>query len=203
MCKIKFMNRSHLLEAPLSDADVEPLQIGDEVRINGKIYVARDAAHMRLAALIESGKELPFDPLGQILYYMGPTPAMPGQAIGSAGPTTSGRVDPYTPLLLAQGIKATIGKGFRSQAVRDAMQEYKAVYLAAIGGAGALISRSIKARKVVAWPGLGTEALQCLTVENFTCFVANDISGNDLYTRGKEKFSNSHLMVQKKHAHDS
>ena len=139
--------------------------------------------------LLDAGESLPFDPAGQILYYMGPTPAKPGQPIGSAGPTTSGRVDSYTPRLLALGIKATVGKGYRSAAVRAAMQQHKAVYLAAIGGAGALISQSIVMREVVAWPELGTEALQRLTVENFVCFVANDAHGGDLYEEGKVRFA--------------
>ncbi|MBV7337342.1 FumA C-terminus/TtdB family hydratase beta subunit [Chloroflexi bacterium TSY] len=184
------MHAFYTLSSPLSDKDLNPLKIGDEVRLNGQIFVARDAAHKRMVELLESGKELPFDPVGQILYYMGPTPARPGQPIGSAGPTTSGRVDSYTPLLLAQGIKATIGKGYRSDAVRKAMQKYKAVYFAAIGGTGALISRSILKREVIAWPELGPEALQRLTVENFSCFVANDVRGGDLYIHGKEQFSN-------------
>ncbi|MEM7126327.1 MAG: FumA C-terminus/TtdB family hydratase beta subunit [Chloroflexota bacterium] len=183
------MNTRHTLSAPLTNEQVEILHIGDEVLLNGQIYVARDAAHKRLADLIESGQTLPFDPVGQIIYYMGPTPAKPGDPIGSAGPTTSGRVDPYTTLLLSIGIKATIGKGYRSQSVREAMQTYKAVYLAAIGGTGALISRSIVECEVVAWPELGPEALQRLTVENFSCFVANDVRGGDLYRQGRKQFS--------------
>lgn len=176
------------LQAPLTTATLEPLRTGDEVVINGSIYVARDAAHQRMAALLADGKALPFDPVGQIIYYMGPTPAKPGQVIGSAGPTTAGRVDRFTPALLAAGIKATIGKGYRSATVRAAMVEHKAVYLAAIGGAGALISRSIQHCEVVAWPDLGPEALQRLTVTNFSCFVVNDMDGNDLYTQGQAQF---------------
>lgn len=181
--------KTHHLQAPLSVAALKPLQSGDEVRFNGTIYVARDAAHQRMAALLAAGDPLPFDPVGQILYYMGPTPPQPGQVIGSAGPTTSGRVDRYTPALLAAGIKATIGKGFRSAEVRAAMVKEQAVYLAAIGGAGALISQSIVDREIVAWPELGTEALQRLTVRDFLCFVVNDLAGNDLYEEGKAKFS--------------
>lgn len=183
------MSQTHELSAPLTTTQVEKLTIGDRVNLTGKIYVGRDAAHKRLIELIDAGQNLPFDPAGQILYYMGPTPAKPGQAIGSAGPTTSGRVDSYTPQLLRLGIKATIGKGYRSAEVRAAMQQHKAVYLAAIGGAGALISQSIVAREVIAWPELGTEALQRLTVQNFTCFVANDTHGGDLYEQGKEQFA--------------
>lgn len=178
----------HQLHAPLTIADLQPLHAGDEVRLNGPIYVARDAAHQRLAALLVAGEPLPFDPVGQIIYYMGPTPPPPGQVIGSAGPTTSGRVDRYTPGLLAAGIKATVGKGFRSPEVRMAMVEHGAVYLAAIGGAGALISQSIVGREIVAWPDLGTEALQRLEVRDFLCFVVNDLAGNDLYAQGKAAF---------------
>ena len=178
----------HQVQAPLTAAAIAPLRAGDEVLINGTIYVARDAAHQCMAALLTAGKPLPFDPVGQIIYYMGPTPAKPGQVIGSAGPTTAGRVDRFTPALLAAGIKATIGKGYRAPEVREAMVQHKAVYLAAIGGAGALISRSIQRCEVVAWPDLGAEALQRLEVTNFSCFVVNDIYGNDLYEQGQAQF---------------
>jgi len=183
------MNQTYHLSAPLTITDVESLTIGDRVILSGQIYVGRDAAHKRMIELIDAGRDLPFDPVGQILYYMGPSPARPGQPIGSAGPTTSGRVDSYTPTLLALGIKATVGKGYRSATVRAAMQQHKAIYLAAIGGAGALISQSIVASEVVAWPELGPEALQKLMVENFICFVANDIHGGDLYEQGKKQFA--------------
>lgn len=178
----------HQLQAPLTEAAIAPLRAGDEVLINGTIYVARDAAHQRMAALLAAGQPLPFDPVGQIIYYMGPTPAKPSQVIGSAGPTTAGRVDRFTPTLLAAGIKATIGKGYRAHAVRAAMVEHQAVYLAAIGGAGALISRSIQRCDIVAWPDLGAEALQRLEVTNFSCFVVNDMYGNDLYEQGQAQF---------------
>lgn len=178
----------HCLQAPLTTAALQPLQAGDEVVINGTIYVARDAAHQRMAALLAAGQPLPFDPVGQIIYYMGPTPPKPGQVIGSAGPTTAGRVDRFTPALLAAGIKATIGKGYRLPEVRAAMRQHQAVYLAAIGGAGALISRAIRQVEIVAWADLGTEALQRLTVENFSCFVVNDLAGNDLYEQGQAQF---------------
>ena len=179
----------HHLQASLTVADLLPLRAGDEVRLNGQLYVARDAAHQRMAALLAAGEPLPFDPAGQIIYYMGPTPPQPGQVVGSAGPTTSGRVDRYTPALLAAGIKATVGKGFRSLEVRAAMVQQQAVYLAAIGGTGALISQSIIACEVIAWPELGTEALQRLTVRDFLCFVVNDLLGNDLYEQGKAAFA--------------
>lgn len=179
----------HQLHAPLTPAALSPLRAGDEVLISGPIYVARDAAHERMAALLAAGQPLPFDPSGQLIYYMGPTPPKPGQIIGSAGPTTAGRVDRYTPALLAAGIKATIGKGYRSAEVRAAMLQHKAVYLAAIGGAGALISRAIQKCEVVAWADLGAEALQRLEVTAFSCFVVNDLYGQDLYEQGKASFS--------------
>jgi len=179
----------HLLQAPLTEEQLLPLHAGDEIVIEGTIYVARDAAHQRMAELLAEGLPLPFDPTGQMIYYMGPTPPKPGQVIGSAGPTTAGRVDRYTPALLAAGLKATIGKGYRSAEVRAAMVQHKAVYLAAIGGAGALISRSIVNREVIAWPELGAEALQRLDVNDFTCFVVNDIYGNDLYEQGRARWS--------------
>lgn len=178
----------HQLQAPLTTEQLVPLQIGDEVLIRGTIYVARDAAHQRMAALLAEGLPLPFDPHGQMLYYMGPTPPQPGQVNGSAGPTTAGRVDRYTPALLAAGIKATIGKGYRAAPVRAAMVQYQAVYLAAIGGAGALISRSIQSCTVIAWPELGAEALQRLEVSDFSCFVVNDLTGNDLYEQGRKQY---------------
>lgn len=179
---------THFLQAPLTEEQLLPLHAGDEVVINGVIYVARDAAHQRMATLLAQGLPLPFDPIGQMIYYMGPTPPKPGQVIGAAGPTTAGRVDRYTPALLAAGIKATIGKGYRSAAVRAAMVQHKAIYLAAIGGAGALISRSILSREVIAWPELDTEALQRIKVGNFTCFVVNDIYGDDLYEQGRARY---------------
>ena len=182
------MSRSYQLTTPLSEEMLLSLRAGDEVLLSGTIYVARDAAHQRMMALLDGGGALPFDPVGQVLYYMGPTPPKPGQVIGSAGPTTAGRVDRYTPALLAAGIKATIGKGYRSPEVRAAMVQHGAIYLAAIGGAGALIGRSIVAREVIAWPELGPEALQQLTVQDFFCFVVNDTQGNDLYEQGKAAF---------------
>ena len=137
---------------------------------------------------LDKGERLPFDLAGQTLYYMGPSPAKPGQVIGSAGPTTSGRMDVYTPRLLAAGLRAMIGKGGRSLAVKDAMKRYKAVYLAAIGGAGALIAKSIKKAEVVAYEDLGAEAIRCLEVEDFPAIVVNDIYGGDLYEEGKAKY---------------
>ncbi len=172
------------LTTPLSDDVVEKLRIGQRVSISGTIYTGRDAAHKRLVELIEQGKELPFDPKGQIIYYVGPTPAKPGKVIGSAGPTTSYRMDPYAPKLYEVGLKATIGKGRRSSEVINTMKEYKGVYLTAVGGAAALIARSIKEAKVIAYPDLGPEAVHELVVEDFPVIVVNDTLGGDLYDEG-------------------
>jgi fumarate hydratase subunit beta len=176
------------IKTPLSDEDVQSLKIGDSILITGKIYTARDAAHKRLIDLIEKGESLPLDLKGQIIYYVGPAPAKPGYVIGPAGPTTSGRCDPYTPALLALGLKGMIGKGVRSKEVREAMKKHKAVYLAATGGAAALISKNIKAVKIIAYEDLGPEAIRELEVENFPVIVANDAHGGDLYEEGIKKY---------------
>lgn len=177
------------LTTPLTDEAIEQLHAGDKVTITGVIYVGRDAAHKRLVAALDAGQPLPFDPRGQIVYYMGPSPAKPGQPIGSAGPTTSGRMDAYAPRLMAVGLKGMIGKGNRSQPVRDAMRQYRAVYFAAIGGAGALIARSIKAAEVVAYDDLGAEALRRLEVVDFPAIVVNDVRGGDAYEDGIRQYS--------------
>ena len=176
------------IRAPLDDKTVEKLKAGDQVSISGVIYTARDAAHKRLIEALDKGEKLPLDLKGQVIYYMGPSPAKPGQAICSAGPTTSGRMDAYAPRLMAEGIKGMIGKGDRTQAVKDAMKKYKAVYLAAIGGAGTLISKSIKKSDILAYEELGAEAIRRLEVEDFPATVINDIYGNDLYLEGKAKY---------------
>lgn len=176
------------IASPLEPEVVEKLKAGDQVFISGTIYVARDAAHKRMVQALDKGDRLPFDIAGQTVYYMGPSPAKPGQVIGSAGPTTSGRMDVYTPRLLAAGLRAMIGKGGRSLAVKEAMKKYRAVYLAAIGGAGALITKSIKKAEVVAYDDLGAEAIRCLEVEDFPAIVVNDIYGGDLYEEGKAKY---------------
>lgn len=176
------------ISTPLTDETIAGLRAGDQVLITGTIYVGRDAAHKRLVALLEEGKELPFDPRGQIIYYMGPAPAKPGRVSGSAGPTTSYRMDPYTPAMLQAGLKGMIGKGNRSAAVRRAIQEHRAVYFAAIGGAGALIAKSIVGQEVIAYPELGAEALLRLQVVQFPAIVVNDIYGGDAYEDGKKKY---------------
>ncbi len=173
---------------PLTDADVERLRAGDKVLISGVLYTARDAAHKRLIALLDKGGSLPFDVKGQIIYYVGPTPARPGQVIGSAGPTTSSRMDAYTPRLIELGLKATIGKGHRGAEVVEAMKKNKAVYFAAVGGAAALISKCIKKAEVIAYDDLGTEAIRRLEVEDFPAIVAIDSKGADLFAQGREKY---------------
>jgi fumarate hydratase subunit beta len=176
------------LTTPLDDTTVEKLKTGDRVLISGVIYTARDAAHKRMVECIAQKRSLPFDVRGQVIYYSGPTPARPGTIVGSIGPTTSGRVDAYTPALLQAGLKGMIGKGHRSQEVKDAIVKYKAVYFAAIGGAGALISKAIKKVKVIAYDDLGTEAVHRLEVEDFPAVVVNDSQGGDLYLQGKAKY---------------
>ncbi len=176
------------LTPPLTDNVIEKLKAGDQVMITGVIYAARDMAHKNMVEGHKKGEPLPFDLKGQILYYTGPTPAAPGQAIGSAGPTTSYRMDKYTPYLLGLGLKGMIGKGPRGPEVKDAIKKYKAVYLAAIGGAGALISKTIKKAEVIAYPELGTEAVMRLEVEDFPAVVVNDIDGADLYQIGVEQY---------------
>ncbi len=172
------------LTTPLSRWDVESLHAGDRVLLSGVVYTARDAAHARLIALLEQGQPLPFPTEGQVLYYVGPTPPRPGAPIGSAGPTTSGRMDPYTPALLGAGIKGLIGKGRRSAEVRDALTKHHAIYFAATGGAGALLAQKIKSAEVVAWEDLGAEAVRRLVFEDFPLVVINDVFGNDLYEEG-------------------
>ncbi len=169
--------------SPLADDVIEQLKAGDQVLISGIIYVARDAAHARLVAALEKGEKLPFDIQGQTVYYMGPSPARPGKVIGSAGPTTSSRMDMFTPRLLAAGLKAMIGKGGRSPEVRSAMQQYKAVYFVSTGGAAALLAKTITKSEMIAYPKLGAEAILRITVEDFPALVWNDIYGGDLYEK--------------------
>jgi fumarate hydratase subunit beta len=176
---------------PLTDETLRDLKAGDNLLLTGVMYVARDAAHKRMIEALDQGKPLPFDIKGATVYFMGPSPAKPGQPIGSAGPTTSGRMDSYSPRLIAEGLKGMIGKGMRSQAVKDAMKKYKAVYLAAVGGAGALISKTIKKSEVVAYEDIGAEAVLRLEVKDFPATVINDVYGGDLYEEGKAKYHRS------------
>jgi len=176
------------IDAPLCKEQVEKLKAGDIVNISGVIYTARDAAHKRMIGMIEEGKSLPFDIKNQIIYYVGPCPAKPGEVIGSAGPTTSGRVDAYTPKLIELGLSGMIGKGLRDDSVIEAMKKYKSVYFGAIGGAGALIAKTIIAEEIIAFAELGTEALRKLTVKEFPATVIIDSFGNNLYETGKKMF---------------
>ena len=171
------------IRLPLTTETAKSLRAGDLCYLTGPMLVARDAAHARLAACLEKGEELPVSLEGETIYYMGPSPARPGQVIGSAGPTTAGRMDRYTPALLAQGMLGMVGKGKRSEAVREAVTERGAVYFAAIGGAGALLSRCIESAEVVAYEDLGTEAIRRITVREMPVVVALDSDGNDLYAR--------------------
>ena len=177
------------LSTPLSDETEEALEAGQRVLISGKIYGARDSAHKRMVASLETGEPLPVDLKGQVIYYVGPSPAPPGRPIGSAGPTTSGRMDAYTPRLLEEGLKGMIGKGSRSMEVRQAMQKHKAVYFAVVGGAAALISQSIQSAEIVAYEDLGPEALRELVVNDLPAVVINDVHGNDLYEIGRKKYA--------------
>ena len=177
-----------IINLPLNDKVIAGLKTGDNVLLNGIICAARDAAHKKMVTALEKGEPLPFELKGQTIYYMGPTPARPGQVIGSAGPTSSYRMDIYAPRLMEAGLKGMIGKGQRTPAALDAMKKYKAVYFGAIGGAGALISQSIKKAEVIAYEELGTEAVRKLEVENFPVTVINDIYGGDLYQQGKAKY---------------
>ena len=176
------------ITSPISPDVVEKLRAGDQVLISGVIYVGRDAAHKRMIEALDKGEKLPFDVQGQTIYYMGPSPTKPGHVIGSAGPTTSGRMDAYTPRMLSVGLRAMIGKGLRSDAVKDAIREYKAVYFAAVGGAAALIAKSIIKSDIIAYEELGPEAVLRLEVKDFPAVVINDCHGGDLYQEGKEKY---------------
>jgi len=177
------------LKTPLDDRSIETLKIGDQVLLSGYVYSARDAAHKRLVDLLDRGEPLPFDIKGQVIYFVGPTPARPGRAIGSAGPTTSYRMDKYSPRLIAEGLKGMIGKGFRSPEVIEAMVHYKCVYFAAVGGAGALLSQRIKEAEIVAYEDLGPEAIRRLKLDDFPVVVVNDCRGNDLYREGVKRYA--------------
>ncbi len=182
------MDEMFRLKTPLSTQDLTGLHAGDRVAISGVIYTARDAAHRRLIELLDQGKDLPIPIDGQVIYYVGPSPAPPGKVIGAAGPTTSYRMDAYAPRLIQLGLKAMIGKGKRSQEVKNAMVRHKAVYLAAIGGAGALMARAVKEVEIVAYEDLGPEAIRRMKVEDLPVIVVNDTHGNDLYEIGRKLY---------------
>jgi len=178
----------HTVTTPLTDEAVSPLHAGDQVLITGTILAARDAAHKRMVELVQQGRPLPIDLRGQIIYFAGPSPAKPGRPIGSVGPTTSGRMDAYSPLLLDLGLKGMIGKGYRSPAVKEAMLRHRAVYFAAVGGAAALLAQRVTASRVVAYQDLGPEAIRELDVVDFPVIVVNDIFGGDLYEQGRRQY---------------
>lgn len=174
-------NKPKRLQSPLTEADVRSLKAGDEVLINGVVYTARDMAHKRLCESIEAGGDLPFELEGAIIYFVGPTPARPGRAIGAAGPTTSSRMDAFSPVLIANGLRAMIGKGYRDKIVTDALKKYGALHLVTLGGAGALLSKHITAAETIAYEELGTEAIRKLQVVDFPAVVAYDCHGNSVY----------------------
>jgi fumarate hydratase subunit beta len=173
---------------PLTDEAIGSLRAGDMLLLSGTLYTARDAAHKRLLADVQQGLPTPVSLAGQVIYYTGPAPARAGQVVGPAGPTTSGRLDPYTVPLLAMGVKGFIGKGYRSPQIREALVRYHALYMAAIGGAAALISRQIKQSRIVAYEDLGAEAIHEFEVENFPVIVVNDTLGNDAYATGRASY---------------
>ena len=176
------------VNVPLSRMDARQLRAGDNCLLTGVIYTARDAAHKRLCELVQAGRDLPMDMKDAVIYFVGPTPAKPGEVIGSAGPTTSYRMDAYSPMLIAEGQTGMIGKGMRSAEVIDAMKQHGAVYFGAIGGCGALLSRCIKKSEVIAYDDLGAEAIRRLEVEDFPVIVVIDSEGNNLYETGRAAF---------------
>lgn len=178
-----------IIEAPFTDKKIKSLKAGEMVYISGTVYTGRDAAHKRLCEMIERGEEMPFDFEGQAIYYAGPCPAKPGKPIGSVGPTTGGRMDAYSPLLIQQGLKVMIGKGSRSSEVIEALKEHTGVYFAAIGGAAALMARCVVSAEVIAFDELGTEAIRKLQVDQLPVIVAIDSEGNDSYELGRSKYS--------------
>nr|WP_092075065.1 Fe-S-containing hydro-lyase [Dendrosporobacter quercicolus]NSL50030.1 Fe-S-containing hydro-lyase [Dendrosporobacter quercicolus DSM 1736]SDN30551.1 fumarate hydratase subunit beta [Dendrosporobacter quercicolus] len=182
------MSEKIRITTPLTEAQARKLKAGDSVLISGTIFSARDAAHKTMVEALERGEKLPVDWQNQIVYYLGPTPAKPGNPIGSAGPTTSGRMDAYTPKMLEQGIKGMIGKGSRKPEVIEAMKKHGTVYMAAVGGAAALISKCIKKYEVLAYPELGPEAVAALEVEDFPAIVVIDTEGNSYYEEGQKPY---------------
>jgi fumarate hydratase subunit beta len=179
---------------PFTDEDVAQLRVGDHVKFYGTIYTARDAAHRRMITSLKEGKGLPIDVRGQVIYYVGPSPARPGRVIGAAGPTTAMRLDPFTPALLDQGLKVIIGKGGRGSIVKKSLQDHKAVYLLAVGGAGALLSKTITSMEVIAYEDLGTESIKRLEVDGFPAIVTCDMYGADLLLAGKEQYRDQAVL---------
>ena len=182
----------HYVNLPLTEEKARQLRCGDTVYLTGEVYTSRDAGHKRMVELLSRGEDLPFDPQNATIYYVGPSPARPGQVIGSAGPTTSGRMDAYAPRLLCVGARGMIGKGARSPEVVEAMKRNCGVYFGAIGGAGALLAKCIKKAELIAWEDLQSEALRKLWVENMPLVVVIDCEGNDLYEQGRKAYLNNH-----------
>ena len=178
----------HYVNLPLTEEKAKQLRAGDTVYLTGEVYTSRDAGHKRMVELLGRGEALPFDPMNATIYYVGPSPARPGRIIGSAGPTTSGRMDAYAPTLLAQGARGMIGKGARSPEVIEAMKKHCGVYFGAIGGAGALLAKCIKKSELIAWEDLQSEALRRLWVEDMPLVVVIDCEGNDLYEQGRAAY---------------
>ena len=181
----------YYIRVPFEDGMEKELRTGDQVFLSGTIFTARDAAHKRMVEQLEKGESLPVELTNQTIYYVGPTPAKPNAVIGSAGPTTSSRMDKYTPRLLQEGLKGMIGKGYRSHEVIDSIVENNAVYFAAIGGTGALLAQTIKSSELIAYEDLGTEAIRKIEIENFPCIVVNDSEGGDWYKESQAKFKQS------------
>lgn len=182
------MAEAKKLNTPLTDKDIEGLKIGDKVLITGEIFTGRDTAHKRMVEMLDKGEKLPFDIKGQLIYYVGPSPTRPGQILGSAGPTTSGRMNKYAPRILEAGSKGMIGKGEMAAGVPDALKKYKGAYFIVVGGAAALISKSITKAELVAWEELGAEAIKRFTVKDFPAIVAQDCHGGNLFVEGVKKY---------------
>ena len=185
---------AHHVRLPLTDEVVEKLRVGDSVLLSGSLYTARDAAHRRMVEALSRGEPLPVEIRGQVIYYVGPTPAKPGEVIGSAGPTTAMRMDPYTIPLLEAGLRGAIGKGGRGEEVREALRKHGAVYFLAVGGTGALLSKRIRRVEIVAYEELGTEAMRLLEVEEFPVVVCNDVQGGDLLEQGKARWRQAEVL---------
>lgn len=186
------------ITTPITESQVRQIKSGDEVIITGTIYTARDAAHKRMVDDLASGKGLPFDPQGAVIYYVGPTPPKPGQVLGSAGPTTSYRMDKFTPEMLSHGVKAVIGKGYRSDEVKAALVKFGSLYLVSTGGAGALLAKTIEGAEVVAYEDLGAEAVRRLTVKEFPTVCIHDAHGGDQYFTGQSQWVKPDAMVKPK-----
>lgn len=184
------------ISPPLSEDDVRQLRAGDVVLVSGVVYAARDAAHKRIVEMLDRGEELPFDPRGQIVFYVGPTPARPGKAIGSAGPTTASRMDRYTPRLLELGLKGIIGKGGRGPAIREEFAKHTAVYMAALGGGGALAALRIRSQEVLAFEDLGTEAVRAIEMDDFPVWVIDDCEGRDFYVDAAAPWRRDDLLPE-------